>query len=58
MGWSQPNHGTQISTCDTSLHGLAVKHGYYEMRFLVPVENNGTYGLYPGFWLQSIGANS
>jgi hypothetical protein len=58
MGWSQLNHGTQISTCDTLFHGLAVKHGYYEMRFLVPVENNGTYGLYPGFWLQSIGTNS
>jgi hypothetical protein len=74
MGWWQDSNGGLagcfIASVDQSYHGTmgsslphpgAVRHGYFEGKFMFPVPHSsasGRSGLWAAFWFQSIGANA
>ena len=74
MGWWQDSSGGLagcfISSVDQSYHGTmgsslphpgAVRHGYFEGKFMIPVPKSsatGRSGLWAAFWFQSIGTNA
>ena len=75
MGWWQDSNGGLagcfIASVDQTYHGTmgsslphpgAVRHGYFEGKFMFPVPQPGSTGsksgLWPAFWFQPIGTNA